>query len=85
MTLAGVDTQQSPLALATSLQPRREVADTRANQTATDKPKDQAVSPNPSFVQDQVSLSRKAQALSVTDSQTSKNSTFQQSPSPFDK
>lgn len=39
----------------------------------------------PSPIQDQVTLSKEAQGLATTNSQTSKNNPFQQSPSPFDR
>lgn len=85
MTVTGVDTLPSPLALSSSVQPRKEVADAKASQAASDSAKNQSASQSPSNVQDQVTLSREAQALSVSDSLSSKNNTFQQSPSPFDK
>lgn len=85
MTVPGIDTLSTALALSPSVQPRKEIADAKASQAASDATKNQTVSGSPSSVQDQVTLSREAQALSVSDSQSSKNNTFQQSPSPFDK
>ena len=85
MTVTSVDTLSSPLALSPSVQARKDAADVRTSQAAAATPKDQAISPNASPIQDQVTLSQEAQALSVSDSQSSKNNTFQQSPSPFDK
>ncbi len=85
MTVTGVDTMPSPLALSPSLQPRKEVAAANASQAVSDTPKNQSASQSPASVQDQVTLSREAQALSISDSQPSKNNTFQHSPSPFDK
>ncbi len=84
MTVTGVDSLQSPLALASSVQPRKNVA-ALTPKTVSDQATDQSAAGSPSAIQDQVTLSREAQALSVTDSQPSKNNTFQQSPSPFDK
>ena len=85
MTVTGVDTLSSPLALSASVQPRKDVADVKASQADSGTTQNQAASRSASGVQDQVTLSREAQALSVSDSQSSKNNTFQQSPSPFDK
>ncbi len=84
MTVSGVDSLQSPLALASSVQPRKNVA-ALTPQTVSDQAKDQSAARSPSAIRDQVTLSREAQTLSVSDSQSSKNNTFQQSPSPFDK
>ncbi len=85
MTVTGADTLSSPLALSASVQPRKEVADAKASQAASDTTQNQSASRSASSVQDQVTLSREAQALSVSDAESSKNNTFQQSPSPFDK
>jgi len=85
MTLAGIETHQSPQALVSSTQDRKYVTATRASNDAPDRAKEQSPSREPSPIQDQVSLSREAQTLSVSNSQTSKNNTFQQSPSPFDR
>ena len=84
MTVTGVDSLQSPLALASSVQPKKNVA-ALTPQTVSDQAKDQSSARSSSAIQDQVTLSREAQTLSVSDSQSSKNNTFQQSPSPFDK
>ena len=84
MTVTGVDSLQSPLALASSVQPRKNVA-ALTSQTVSDQANDQSAARSPSAIQDQVTLSREAQTLSDSDSQSSKNNTFQQSPSPFDK
>ncbi len=84
MTVTGVDSLQSPLALASSVQPKKNVA-ALTPQTVSDQAKDQSSTRSSSAIQDQVTLSREAQTLSVSDSQSSKNNTFQQSPSPFDK
>jgi len=85
MTLAGIETHQSPQALLSSTQDRKDVTAPRASNDATERAKEQSPSRGPSPIQDQVSLSKEAQALSVSNSQTSKNNTFQQSPSPFDR
>lgn len=85
MPLSGVETQQSPVALVPSSQDRREVSATRTSSDAPVRNKERPESRGPSPIQDQVTLSKEAQTLSVSDSQPSKNSTFQQSPSPFDK
>lgn len=82
MTSAGIETHQSSQALVSSTQDRKHVTASRASNDATEKTKEQ---PRPSPVQDQVTLSKEAQTLSVSNSQTSKNNTFQQSPSPFDR
>lgn len=83
MTVTGVDTLSSPSALSSTVQTRKEVPEARTTQPISDTTKDQSLSRSPSAVQDQVTLSREAQALSVSDSQSSKNNTFEKSP--FDK
>ncbi len=85
MTVTGIDTLSSPLALSDSVQPRKDVVNLKTPKTVSDQVKNQSVAGSASPIQDQVTLSREAQALSVSDSQSSKNNTFQQSPSPFDK
>ena len=80
MTSSGIETHQSSQTLLSSTQDREHVTAPRANNDATEKTKEQ---PRPSPIQDQVTLSKEAQALSVSDPQTLKNNTFQQSP--FDR
>ncbi len=80
MTLSGIETHQSSQALLSSTQDRKHVTASRASNDATEKTKEQL---RPSPIQDQVTLSKEAQALSASDPQALKNNTFQQSP--FDR
>lgn len=85
MTLSGIETHQAPQVQVSSPLDRKDITAARASQDAPDRAKEQSPARDPSPIQDQVSLSKEAQTLSVSNSQTSKNSTFQQSPSPFDR
>jgi hypothetical protein len=80
MTLSGIETHQSSQALLSGTQDRQHVTASRADNHATEKNKEQL---RPSPIQDQVTLSKEAQALSASDPQAFKNNTFQQSP--FDR
>jgi hypothetical protein len=85
MTLAGLETQQFPQTVSSVSQGHRQVTGVRPSHDATSKTKEQQEPRSPSPTQDQVTLSKEAQTLSASDPQTSKNNTFQQSPSPFDR
>ena len=63
---------------------RKQVTPIKPDQEG-DKAKGQRERGVPSPIQDQVRLSKEAQALAASHSQTSKNNAFQQSPSPFDR
>ena len=80
MTLSGIETHQSSQALLSGTQDRQHVTASRASNDATEKTKEQL---RPSPIQDQVTLSKEAQALSDSDPQALRNNTFQQSP--FDR
>ncbi len=85
MTLTGLETQQFPQTASSVTQGDKQVTAVRPSHDATNKTKEQQEPRVPSPIQDQVTLSKEAQALSVSGPQTSKNNTFQQSPSPFDR
>jgi len=85
MTLAGVETQQFPQAVSTITHDRKQVTAAEPSDDRTDKSRDRADQLVGSPTQDQVTLSKEAQALSVSNSQRPNNNSFQQSPSPFDK
>jgi hypothetical protein len=85
MTLTGLETQQFPQTVSSVTQGHKQVTGERPSHDATNKTKEQQEPRVPSPIQDQVTLSKEAQALSVSDPQTSKNNTFQDSPSPFDR
>jgi hypothetical protein len=63
---------------------RKQVTAVRPDEEG-DKAKGQRERGVPSPIQDQVTLSKEAQALATSTSQTSNNNSFQQSPSPFDR
>lgn len=85
MTVSGLETQQFPQTVSSVTQEDKQVTGVRPSREATSKTKEQQEPRTPSPIQDQVTLSKEAQALSVSDPQTSKNNTFQNSPSPFDR
>ena len=85
MTVAGIETQQISQPVSSVSQDRIQVTAARPSGDATDKAHDQPESRVSTPIQDQVTLSKEAQALSTTNSQTSKGNPFQESPSPFDR
>ena len=85
MTVSGLETQQFPQTVSSVTQDHKQVTGVRPSHDAPSKTKEQQEPRVPSPTQDQVTLSKEAQALSVSDPQTSKNNTFQNSPSPFDR
>jgi len=85
MTVSGLETQQFPQTVSSVTQDHKQATGVRPSHDATSKTKEQQEPRVPSPTQDQVTLSKEAQALSVSDPQTSKNNTFQSSPSPFDR
>ena len=85
MTLPGIETQQLPQIQASDSQPRRHITAIRPPEVkAPDSSKHQQETKG-APIQDHVTLSKEAQRLAATNSQTSKNNTFQQTPSPFDQ
>jgi len=85
MTVSGLETQQFPQTVSSVTQEDRQVTGVRPTHNANDKTKEQQEPHAPSPIRDQVTLSKEAQELSTFDPQTSKNNTFQNSPSPFDR
>ena len=85
MTVSGLEIQQFPQTVSSVTQEDRQVTGVRPTHNANDKTKEQQEPRAPSPIRDQVTLSKEAQELSTFDPQTSKNNTFQSSPSPFDR
>lgn len=85
MAISGVEPQTFLQLQSPDIQNRKPLNEVRNNEESTNRAKEQSQSVSSSAIQDQVTLSNEAQSLSVSNSQPSKNSTFQQSPSPFDK
>jgi hypothetical protein len=85
MTVSGLETQQFPQTVSPVTQEDKQVTSVRPSREATSKTKEQQEPRSPSPIQDQVTLSKEAQTLAASDPQTSKNNTFQGSPSPFDR
>ncbi len=85
MTVSGIENQSFPQAVSSDTQNRKEVTAVRSRDDARDKPREQQEVREASPVQDQVTLSKEAQVRATSSPETLKNSTFQQSPSPFDR
>ena len=85
MTVSGLETQQFPQTVSSVTQDHKQATGVRPSHDAISKTKEQQEPHAPSPVQDQVTLSKEAQTLAASDPQTSKNNTFQNSPSPFDR
>ncbi len=85
MAISGVEPQAFLQHQSTDIQNRKPLNEVRTNEESTNRAKEQSQPVGSSTIHDQVTLSNEAQSLSVSNSQPSKNSTFQQSPSPFDK
>jgi hypothetical protein len=85
MTVSGLEAQQVPQTVSSVTQEDRQVTSVRPTHNANDKTKEQQEPRAPFPIQDHVTLSKEAQELSAFDPQTSKNNTFQRSPSPFDR
>ncbi len=82
MTVQGIETQQFSQPVSSVSQDRQQVTPARpATDRANDRPEPRDSAP----IQDQVTLSKEAQARSAANSQTSKGLPFQESPSPFDR
>ena len=85
MTVSGIETQQSSPVQFSDSQARRHITSIQPEFTGLDKSDNQEESKRGAPIQDHVSLSKEAQELAASNSQISKNNTFQQSPSPFDQ
>lgn len=85
MNVSGIETQSFAQASSTDTQNRKEVAEVKTRDDVRDKSNGQEEQRRTAPVQDQVTLSREAQTRSASSPETLKNSTFQQSPSPFDR
>ena len=84
MALGGIDTQQSPPAFSLLTQVRKPETAVRPNEDAAHRTKELEQRGGASPIQDQVTLSKESQNFSDSHSQSQRNNTFQQSPSPFD-
>jgi len=84
MTLPEVGAIQFSQSASSEVHARRQVTAVRLNEEG-DSAKGQRERSTYSPIQDQVTLSKEAQALATSNSQTSKNNAFQQSPSLFDR
>lgn len=85
MTVPGIETQHFFQPGSSISQDRNQVTAARSSGDATERAKDRPESRASAPVQDQVTLSKEAQALSASNSQPSKSKEFQESPSPFDR
>jgi hypothetical protein len=85
MTITGIETQHFFQPGSSISQDRNQVTAARSNSDATDRTKERPESRASAPIQDQVTLSKEAQALSASNSQPSKSKEFQESPSPFDR
>ena len=85
MTLSGVEPQTVSHFVSPEIQNRKDTTTVKPRDESTDKTAGQQEARGTAPVQDQVSLSQEAQVRSATSPETSKNNTFQQTPSPFDK
>jgi hypothetical protein len=84
MTLPEVGAIQFLNPASSGVHTRRQVTAVRSDEEG-DTAKGQRERGSPSPIQDQVILSKEAQELAASNSHTSKNNAFQQSPSPFDR
>jgi hypothetical protein len=85
MAITAIDSHQTSQAVTSISQAHKPVSALRTSHDGTEKTKEQQKSQVPSPVQDHVTLSKEAQALSSPDPRTSKNNTFQGNTSPFDR
>lgn len=81
MALAGVEAQQFLQTVSSITQAQKQVPAANPRHDMEEKTKEQQEPGAPSPIQDHVTLSKEAQALSASDPQASKNNTFQGSPS----
>jgi len=85
MAITAIETHQFTQSVSSVTQGPKHVSAVRPSHDETDRTKEQQKPQASSPVQDQVTLSKEAQALSVHDPRTSKNNTFQGNTSPFDR
>jgi len=85
MTVQGIEAQQFSQPVSSVSQDRQQVTAARPSGDATDRANDRPEPRDSAPIQDQVTLSNEAQALSTDNSQPSKGNPFQESPSPFDR
>ena len=85
MTIPGIETQNFFQPGSSISQDRNQVTAARSSGDATERAKERPEPRASAHVQDQVTLSKEAQALSASNSQPSKSKEFQESPSPFDR
>ena len=84
MTLSEVGASQFRQSLLSEIQAQKHVTAVKPGEDG-DNAHGQRERGTPSPIQDNVTLSKEAHALATSNSQTSKNNSFQQSPSPFDR
>lgn len=84
MTLPEVGAIQFLQPASSDVHTRKQVTAVRPDEEG-DKAKGQREQSVPSPIHDQVTLSKEAQALATSTNQSSKNNSFQQPPSPFDR
>jgi hypothetical protein len=85
MTIPGIETQHVFQPGSSINHDRSQVTATRSSGDASDRAKERPESRAAAPIQDQVTLSKEAQALSASNSQPLKSKEFQESPSPFDR
>jgi hypothetical protein len=85
MAITAIDSHQASQAVTPISQSHKPVSAIRTRHDGPEKTKEQQKPEASSPVQDHVTLSKEAQALSTPDPQTSKNNTFQGNTSPFDR
>jgi hypothetical protein len=84
MTLPEIGAIQFRQPVSSEIQTKRQVTAVSPDEEG-DKAKGQRDRGVPSPIQDQVTLSKEAQALATANSPNSNHQSFQQSPSPFDR
>lgn len=84
MTLPEIGAIQFRQPASSEIQNRKHVTAVSPDEEG-DKAKDQRERGVPSPIQDQVTLSKEAQALATATAQNTNHHSFQQSPSPFDR
>jgi hypothetical protein len=85
MAITALDSHQSSQAVTSISQAHKPASALRTSHDRPEKTKEQQKPQASSPVQDHVTLSKEAQALSTPDPRTSKNNTFQGNTSPFDR
>lgn len=85
MAITAIDSHQASQAVTSISQAQKPGSALRTSHDGPDKTRELQNPQGSSPVQDQVTLSKEAQALSTPDPRTSKNNTFQGNTSPFDR